>query len=155
MSNASEKVALLGSVDPVSLGAASSSSGWISAANFHAFMAVLMIGAIGVSASVTFIVEQASDSGGTGVKAVTGAAITALTGIGADGAKQAIIDFRQEDLDLANDFNHFRVTITNADDGASPTGVASLVAAAVFGVDPRTSPASDNDASTVDEIVTV
>jgi hypothetical protein len=53
---------------------------------------------------------------------------------------------RQVELDFANGYSHLRLTLTVATQ-------ASLVSAVLLGLDARYSPASDNDAASVDEIV--
>lgn len=143
----SEAVAVLGSIDPDAYAASTVTTGWISAADFHSFAAIVQAGTLGSSATLDAKIEQASDSSGTGAKDLTGAAITQLTQAGSDSDKQAIIQFRPADLDVANDFNHFRLSMTVATATSDAGGL-------VVGFDPKHGPASDNDASTVDEIVT-
>lgn len=155
--HASEQVAVLGAIDPDAYTANTYTSGWISAANFEVFMAVLMVGTLGVSGSVTAKITAATSSGGANATDLTGAATTALTGSGADSDKQAVISFRKESLGDTSEtpFTHFRMSITVGDDGTSPTGTTSDVAGIVLGVCPRVAPASGYDASTVDEVVEV
>lgn len=143
----SEAMAVLGSVDPDVLTAAAHSSGWISAADFHSYAAIVQAGTLGSSATMDAKIEQATDASGTGAKDLTGAAITQLTQAGSDSDKQAIIQFRPEDLDVDNSFTHFRLTITVATASSDGGGL-------VLGCGPKHGPASDFDASTVDEIVT-
>ncbi len=143
---ASEGFAVVGAIDPDVLTATTHDSGWIDAKDFHNFLAVIMVGTLGASATVDAILQQASDSSGTGAKAITGKAITQLTDAGSDDDSQALINLRPEELDRANGFTHFRVRITVA--AASCDG-----AAAIFGCGPRYGPASDYDAASVDEIV--
>ena len=79
---------------------------------------------------------------------IPGAAITALTQAGTDADKQAVINFNTDLLAGSTLYTHFRLAMT--------TAVADCDAGAiVLGFDPRYAPASDNDATTVDEIVTV
>jgi hypothetical protein len=155
--HASEMVAVLGSVDPDVTAAGDVSSGWISAANFYAFMAVVLGGTLGVSSSVTAKIEKATAAAGTGATDLTGATITALTGSGADSDKQAVISFRQDQLGhiAGVPYTHFRLTVTAGDDGSSPTGTTSDLGALVLGVFPRVAPASGYDASTVDSVTNV
>lgn len=141
----SQRAGIVGIINPQSANAAQS-SGWISAAAFFNFMAVVAVGALGASATVDAKLEQATDSGGTGAKDITGKAITQFTKAGTDDNKQAIINLKQADLDIANGFTHFRLTVT-------PATAASLIAGHVFGFDPRYDNASDNDIAAVDEIV--
>lgn len=143
---ASELAAVVETIDPVSQGVGSVSSGWIDASKFHAYMAVIVAGVLGAAATLDGKIEQATDAAGTGAKDVTGKAMAQFTKAGADDNKQAVINLRPADLDLDNGFDHFRVTLTV---GAA----ASLVSAVVLGLTPRDGLASANDVSTVDEIV--
>lgn len=141
----SQRASIVGAVDPQSASTVKS-SGWIDATKFHNYLAAIAVGAIGTSATVDAKIEQATDSSGTGVKDVTGKAITQLTKVGTDDNKQVLIDLKQEDLDFANGFKFFRLTIT-------PAVAATLIQGVVYGFDPRYGNATDNDATTVDEVV--
>lgn len=141
----SQRVSIVGAVDPQSSSTAKS-SGWIDASNFHNYMAVIAIGAFGASGTVDAKLEQATDNSGTGAKDVTGKSITQLTDAGSDDNKQVLINLKQEELDFANDFQFFRLTIT-------PATAATLIYGEVLGFDPRYGVATDNDATTVDEVV--
>ena len=141
----SQRAGIVGVIDPQSASSAKS-TGWIDASQFHNFLAIIMVGALGASGTVDAKLEQATDNSGTGAKDVTDKAITQLTKAGSDDNKQVEIDLKQEDLDFDNDFQFFRLTIT-------PATAASLIAGSVQGFDPRYGAASDNDAATVDEIV--
>jgi hypothetical protein len=144
----SDRVAVVGVIDPDANGAATYTTDWISMSDFQSLMGVVMAGTLGASATLDAKFEQASDSSGTGAKDVTSAAITQLTQAGTDSDKQAVINLNAEDLDLANEFTHARLSMT--------VGTAtSDCSAIVLGLDARYAPASDNDASTVDEIVTL
>lgn len=142
----SEQVAVVGNIDPASYAVSTVTSGWIAAKNFHEFLAVVQAGVLGAAATLDAKLQQASDSAGTGAKDITGKAITQFTKAGADDNKQALINLRPGELDKANGFTHFRLSMT--------VGVAASAAAGtVLGAGPRTGPAQDNDAATVDEIV--
>jgi hypothetical protein len=141
----SQRVALVGAIDPQSANAVKT-SGWIDATKFFNYLAIVSVGALGASATVDAKLEQATASDGTGAKDVTGRAITQLTKAGTDDSKQAEINLKQEDLDFANGFKFFRLSIT-------PATAASLISGTVLGLDPRYGVASDSDATTVDEIV--
>lgn len=143
----SDRLAVVGSIDPDAYTASTVTSGWIAAANFERFMAVVMAGTLGSSATLDAKLEQASDGSGTGAKDVTGKAIAQLTQAGTDSDKQAVINLNAEELDIDNGFTHFRLSMT--------VGTATSDAGAiVIALDPRYAPASDNDAASVDEIVT-
>lgn len=141
-----DKIAVVANIDPDAYAAGTVESGWVSAADFNAFMAIIQAGDLGASATIDAKIEQATDNSGTGAKDVAGKAITQLTQAGTDDNKQAIIEFCGEDLDVDNDFNFVRVSLT--------VGTATSDAGAcLLGIDARYGPASDSDASTVDEIV--
>lgn len=142
----SHRAAIVGAIDPDAYAAGAVSSGWIKAADFHDYMAAVMVGAMAATSTVDAKLEQATDGSGTGVKDIAGKAITQLTAAGTDDDKQAIINLRQEELDINNGFTHFRLTMTVA-------VAASDAGALVLGMEPRYGPASDNDAASVDEIV--
>lgn len=141
----SDRVGVLGAIDPQSATTAKS-SGWVSAKLFQSFLITVMAGAFATNATLDAKLEQAQDSSGTSPKDVTGKAITQMTDAGSDDNKQALINLRADELDLDNGYTHFRVTVT-------PATAAVLIAAGVIGFDPRYAPASDNDAASVDEIV--
>lgn len=144
---ASEAVAVLATIDPDATTASTVVSDYVAAKNFEQFMAIVMAGTLGSSATVDAKLVQATDSSGTGAKDITGKAITQLTEAGTDSDKQAIINLRREELDINNDFTHFALSVT--------VGVAtSDVAGLIVGTGARYAPASLNDLASVDEIVT-
>lgn len=142
----SQRVAVLGVINPQSQAAGALSTGWIDASRWNNVQAILLAGALGASATLDGKFEQASSSGGTGAKDVSGAAITQLTKAGTDDNKQAIVNLRADSLDINNGFRWVRFTATVAT-------AACLTSCVVLGFDGRFEPASDLDASTVDEIV--
>ncbi len=142
----SEETALVGVIDPDATAASTVTSAWIKAADFFSFMAVVFAGTLGASATVDAKLEQATDSSGTSAKDITGKSITQLTQAGTDDDKQSIINLRQEELDVQNGFDYFRLSVTVAIATSDVGGV-------VLGCHPRRAPASDFDLSSVDEIV--
>jgi hypothetical protein len=142
----SDRTAVAAAINPASHGAGAVSTPWISMATFFSMMALIQAGALGASATVDAKIEQAKDATGTDAKDVTGKAITQLTQADGDDNKQAIINIGQRDLDMANDFDHVRLTLTVGT-------AASQVAAVLLGVDARYGTAAANDAASVDEIV--
>ncbi|OWU80439.1 hypothetical protein [Phaeobacter sp. 22II1-1F12B] len=144
----SDRVAVVGVVDPDANAAGTLTTGWISMSDFQSIMAVVQAGTLGASATIDAKLEQASDSSGTGAKDIDGAAITQLTKAGSDDDKQAVIYCNAEDLDLQNDFSHVRLSMT--------IGTANCDSSAiVLGLDPRYAPASNGDLPSVAEIVGV
>jgi hypothetical protein len=142
----SQRVALVGVIDPDAYAAATYTTGWIAAADAAAFMALVSVGEMATNSTVNAKFQQATNGSGAGVKDITGKAITALTQAGTDSDKQAIINLRQEELDIANAFTHFRLSMTVAT-------AASDAAAYVFAMDERYGPANLRNIAAVDEIV--
>ena len=142
----SETCTVLGVIDPDATAASTVTGDWCSLIDFGAVIAIVFAGTLGSSATVDAKLEQASDSSGTGAKDITGKSITQLTQAGTDDDKQALFNCHSEELDVANGFNHVRLSITVATATSDVDGV-------VLGFAPRVSPASGNDLASVDEIV--
>lgn len=141
----SEQFALVGRVDPDATAASTVTSGWIAVKDFEQFIAHVCTGTLGTSATVDAKLEQATDSGGTGAKDISGKAITQLVKASNDD-DDALINLRAEEMDVDNGFDYFRLSIT--------VGTAtSDISGAVWGAGPRFGPASDNDLASVVEIV--
>ena len=82
---------------------------YVSLANYYRAVAVIDVGDMAATATVDFSVVQASDSSGTGVKAITDKAATQLTQAGGDGGEIICIEVRGEELDVANGFEHVAI----------------------------------------------
>lgn len=143
----SERVAVGGVIDPDANAAGALTSDYVSLAEFHSCMGIVMVGTMGSTGTIDAKLVQATDSAGTGVKDITGKAITQLTEAGTDDDKQAVINCRAEELDVDNGFDHVALVLTTA-------AATSDSAAVLLGLDPRHGPASDSDLASVDEIVT-
>lgn len=141
----SDRCAVVGIIDPDAYGTGATSTGWIAAKTFERFLAVVMAGTLGSSATLDAKLEQATSAAGTGAKDITGKAIAQLVKASNDD-DQAVINLNAEELDIANGFTHFRLTMTV---GAATSDAGGLV----LGFDPRYAPASDNDLASVVEIV--
>lgn len=141
----SEALSILATIDPASQAAGTVSSGWVSVANFHAFLAVVETGVLGATATLDAKIQQAQDNSGTGVKDVTGKAIVQIVKASGDN-KQALLNFRPEDVDNANNFAFVRLSLT--------VGVAaSIVAGKVLGVHPRYAPADAYNQAAVVQVI--
>lgn len=132
------------SIFPGSYAAGTVTTPWIHMGTFGAIMAMIALGAMTATATVNAKLEQATDSGGTGAKDVTGKAITELTAAGSDDEKAALIICRDGELDVANGFDYARLSVTVAN-------AAVDLAAPVFGLCARYEPQADDTA--VDEVV--
>lgn len=141
----SERAAVVGVIDPDAYSANTYYTGYISMALFRRFMAVIMAGDMGSSATVDAKLIGYTDGSGSGAHDLSGKAITQLTQAGTDDNKQAVINLNTDEL-AGSGYTHFRLSVTIATQAVD-------LSAIVFGFDPDYGPASDNDASTVDEIV--
>lgn len=142
----SDKATLLAKLDPVSQGAATVTTSWVKASDFHQHLFELLVGVLGASATVDAKVRQATDGSGTGAKDVTGTAITQLTQAGTDANKAVDINVRADALDVANGFDYICLSVTVAT-------AACLIAATHKGFSPRYGIASHIAA--MDEVVSV
>ena len=142
---ASELLAVLATIDPVSQAAGTVTTGWISVANHHGLLAVIQTGVLGASATLDAKLQQATDSSGTGAKDITGKALTQIVKATGDN-KQALINVKPEELDTVNGFGFIRLSIT--------VGVAaSLTSAQLLGINPRFAPADAGNQAGVAQIV--
>jgi hypothetical protein len=145
----SERVAIVGNIDPDAYTAGTYTTGWIALKDFKRFMAVVQAGDLGSSATLDAKLTAATSSGGAGSADITGAAITQLTQAGTDSNKQVVINLDTSGAFLAGSaYTHFRLSMTVGTATSDAGGI-------VFGLDPVSAPASDTDSSTVDEIVSV
>jgi len=140
-----ETIAVADKISPVSQGAGTVTSGWVSMARFTQLMAIVKTGVLGTSATVDAKLQQASDSGGTGAKDITGKAITQLVKASNDN-NQAVINLRPSDLDVANGFSYVRLSVTVGT-------AASLIDGTLLGFIPVNAPASSVDSAGVVQIV--
>jgi hypothetical protein len=143
---ASELGAIVGVIDPDAYTNSTYTTDYIDAMEFEQFLCIIMVGTMEASSTVDAKIIEYTSTGGAGNQDISGKAITQLTQAGTDSDKQAIINLRREDLDIDDGHRYFKLSVTI---GAA----ASDLSAIVIGLGPRNAPASDNDLSTVDEIV--
>jgi hypothetical protein len=141
----SEVFAVLATFDPISQAAATVTSGWVDARKFAMITAILGTGVMGASGTLDAKLQQATDSGGTGAKDITGKSITQIVKASGDN-KQAILNVRPEDLDVDNSFAFVRLSITVGT-------AASLINATLLGFFARHGIASDANQAGVVQIV--
>uniref|UniRef100_UPI0035B1C30C hypothetical protein n=1 Tax=Accumulibacter sp. TaxID=2053492 RepID=UPI0035B1C30C len=107
----SEQMSILATIDPASQAAGTVTTAWVSAANFHAFLALVETGLLGAAATVDAKIQQARDATGTGAKDVSGKAIRQIVKASGDN-KQVLINLRPENLDSNNGFAFLRLSLT-------------------------------------------
>ncbi len=153
---ASEVAAVLATIDPDAYAHGAQNSDWLDLGLFDQVMAVLMTGDVPTTTSVDFKLQQATTSGGAGVKDISGKAITQiLSGSPATSDKQAVINCRADELDITNSFRFVRAVATTADTNSpadSPVNTSDM-SAVLVGFGARYEPASDHDLASVVEIV--
>lgn len=141
----SEQFALLATIDPASQAAGTVNSGWIPVANFHAFVAVVETGLMGTSGTLDAKIVQAQDNAGTGAKDLPGKSLLQIVKATGDN-KQALINFKADDLDTNGNFAYVRLTLTIGT-------AASLVAGKLLGVLPRYATAEAFNQAAVVQVV--
>lgn len=138
----SDRARVVGVIDPDLNTAGTVTTGWVAAADFANFLAIIMAGALGTSATLDAKIEEAQDGSGTGAQDLSGKAITQLTDAGSDSDKQALINIAASDL--SDTFTHIRLSMTVATASSDSAGL-------LLGFDARYEPAAD--LASVDEIV--
>jgi len=141
----SEQSAVLATIDPVSQGVGTAVSGWISASAFERFQALVQVGVFGASATVDAKIQQATSAAGAGAKDITGKAIAQLLAAGGNN-RQVIIGLRAEELDIANSFNYFQLSVTVGT-------AATLIAANVLGGVAKNMPANASNQTGVAQVI--
>ena len=153
----SELAAIVATIDPDAYADGAQNSDWVDMADFESLMAMLMIGTFpDTGSTMDFKLQQATTSGGAGVKDITGKAITQIaSGSPAVSDKQAIINVRADELDLDGGFQFVRAVATGADTSSPADSPAATIdyGAVLLGFGPRYGPASDNDLASVAEII--
>lgn len=130
----SDQVNVAGVINFASTGASTVSSGYIPMADYRQILAIVALGTLGASATINAKLRQAQDGAGTGVKDITGKAITQLD---TAGNKLALINLRAEELDINGGFTHVKLDITVA-------VAASVVGGVIEGFEARYAPAAHN-----------
>lgn len=146
MEKPSDKIFIAATIDPDAYTAAAYTSDWAAVKHSHQYMAVLMAGTLGSSATLDFKIQQATDSSGTGAKDISGLSATQLTQAGTDDDKQVIVNIDPVKLDIEGGFNHIAMVMTV---GTATSDCGALLLATFPGYKPTDSV----DLSTVDEIV--
>ncbi len=135
-----------GTIAPQSLAPGSALTAWISMANFSKLQALIQVGTFGAVATVDAKFQQATDAAGAGAKDLVPAkAITQLLAAGGND-RQAVINLEESELDVENDFDHVQLSVTVGT-------AASDIAALLMGGEAAQGPASDDQDTSVAEVV--
>lgn len=139
----SEKVAVVGTIDPDANATGAIATDWIAINDFQQVMFVVMAGILVTTATLDFVVQEADDSTGGNAATLASGDLT-ITQMDTDqNDKQTIVNVDAEML--SNTFTHVRglLTITTA---AADSAVIAL------GLLPREGPANKRDLASVVEI---
>jgi len=148
----SERLAVLATVDPDAYAVGAQSSDYIDMSLFDQALAVICAGVMPALGTLDAKLQQANTAGGGAVKDITSKAITQLAGASpSQSDKQALINVRADELDMANGFRWVKLVITLADT-TSPVGTNDAMGF-LLGLGPRYGPAYDNDLASVAEII--
>lgn len=97
---------------PVAQATGTVAVGWVDMAAYRRIAFILDVGNTGGSATVSAVVNQATDTNGTGSKVLAGAAgsksITQITVTG----KQVVVNVEMPDMDSNNNFRYAQLLIT-------------------------------------------
>lgn len=138
-----EQVAFLDKLDPDSYAAAEYNTGYNLLQRYHRAAVVLIVGDMAQGATLDMDIEQATDTSGTGAKAISGKSITQLTAAGNDSNKIVVVELRTEELDVDNAFDCVNAEVTVA-------GAAVEFALLLLGLEPRYPPVPT---TTLEEVV--
>lgn len=141
----SEKLAVVSCIDPDAYTAAAYNGDVIDMKLFERVMFIVQVGTLGSSATVDWILNGDTASGGSYATAITGKAITQLTQAGTDDDKQVIIEVTAEEV-AAQGLRYIRETLTV---GTATSDAGSIAIAGRLSY----TPASSYDLASVDEIV--
>lgn len=142
----SEVAGVVATIDPDAYAASTVVSDWVAMKSYPVVMAIILAGELGSSATLDAKVRQAKDGSGTDAKDITGKSIVQLTQAGTDSDKQAIINVREDELDVEGGFGYVAISMTIAT-------ATSDAGAVMLGFNPTYGFADDNDLASVDEIV--
>ncbi len=139
----SEKVAVVGTVDPDANATGAFPTDWIAIDDFQQVMFVVMAGILVGTATLDFFVQEADDSTGGNAATLASGALTITQLTTASNDKQVVVNVDSEQL--SNTFTHVRgvlqVTTQTADSAVLALGLL-----------PREGPANKNDLASVGEI---
>lgn len=141
----SNEAVLVGIIDPDAYTAETYVTAWVPMSLFEAVQAIVMVGTMASTSTVDAKLRQATSAAGAGAKDIAGKVITQLTQAGTDSDKQAIINCRSDELDVAGGFTHVQLSVTVA-------AAASDMGGLILGHHARYQPAAD--LASVDEVVT-
>lgn len=138
-----EQVAFLDRLDPDSYDPAVYDTGFNSMQRYHRAVVILIVGDMVQGSSLDMDIEQAINTDGDDIKAISGKSITTLTAAGLDSNKVVVVEIRTEELDVDNAFDCINAEVTVSD-------AAVEFALLILGTEPRYPPVPT---TTLEEVV--
>jgi hypothetical protein len=138
----SQKLAIVQTINPVSVSASTVNMTGISMAQHRKLMFILQTGVLGASATVDFKLQSSATSGGTYAD-ISGKSITQLVKASNDN-NQAVIEIQASELPAGQPFVRGVYTVGTA---------ASILSGVVLGSNERYEPASDYNQAGVVQVV--
>lgn len=142
MSQPSERIALVGTIDPVNGNNSTLNSDYVDMSKFAEALFIFQLGS--VDSTVACLVRESLNTSDAGGQTLSGKSATTLTAT--DDNKIVLINVKSEELTTGYRYLRGRMTV-----GAGTTNLVSCVA---LGIKPRFGPASDDNLADVAQIVT-
>lgn len=142
----SELLAVLATIDPATQAVGTVTSGWVSVANFHTFLAMVETGVLGTAATLDVRLQQALDSVGTSAKDVANKTVAQLAQAANGSSRQIMISLRPDELDTVNGFGWIRLVMLVGT-------AASFASGQIIGLNPRYLPANSFNQPSVAEVL--
>lgn len=141
----SEEWAVVATIDPDDYTTGTYYSDVIDMGDFEEILVIVAAGTIDASGTWDVKIQESVADSPFSAQDITGKSITQLTQAGSDADKQALINLKSDELDVADYYKYVRVAATAAAGGGD-------LAVVVIGRH-RYMPSSDYDLASVDEIV--
>lgn len=138
----SERVAVAAVINPGAQTTGAKNSGWVNAALYYRFLAIIATGTLGTSATLDGKWQAADDAAGNNPVDIPNGAITQVVKASGDN-KQVLHNLNVDEVPVGKQYVRYVATVGTA---------TSDAAVLVLGFDPRSAPASDADASSVAQI---
>lgn len=141
-SQPSERIAVVGKIDPANNNNSSVNTDYVDMAKWHEALFIFQLGA--VDSTTDCLVRESTTTSDGGGQTLSGKSATQLTS--SDDNKVVVINVKAEELSPGYRYLRGRMTVGN--------GTTNMGSAIALGVVPRFGPASDDDLAAVAQIVT-
>jgi hypothetical protein len=118
-------------IEPDAYGASTVDGDWVSMGKYDRLLALVEMGTLGASATLNCKLQQATDSGGSGAKDISGKAIVQASQASGHGDEIRTIDLQGSELDVNGGFCYVRAVMVVGTD-ACDCGVTFVRQSARF-----------------------